>query len=74
MKMQKIGASIGVGLGVLLCFFLLTAASGIALSTPEAPIDLAKIDRSISKEPVYQSKSPKYALLVFGPKADENAR
>jgi hypothetical protein len=26
-----------------------------------------KIDRSIGKQPVYQSKSPKYGMLVFGP-------
>src|SRR5262245_7856310 len=32
--------------------------------------DLTKIDRSIGKEPVYQSKSPKYCLLVFGPRAE----
>src|SRR5437016_4869390 len=30
--------------------------------------DLTKIDRSIAKEPVYQTK-PKYCLLVFGPEA-----
>jgi len=32
--------------------------------------DLTKLDRTIKKEPVYQSKSPRYALLVFGPKAE----
>jgi hypothetical protein len=31
--------------------------------------NLSKIDRSIRKEPAYQSKSPKYCLLVFGPEA-----
>lgn len=31
--------------------------------------DLTKIDRSIRKEPVYQSKTPRYCLLVFGPEA-----
>jgi len=30
--------------------------------------DLSKIDRTIGKEPAYQSK-PKYCLLVFGPEA-----
>jgi hypothetical protein len=30
------------------------------------PVDLSKIDRTIRKEPVYQTKSPKYCLLVFG--------
>ena len=33
--------------------------------------DLDKIDRSLRKEPVYQTKTPKYGLLVFGPDASE---
>jgi hypothetical protein len=32
-------------------------------------VDLTKIDRSIRKKPVYQSKDPQYCLLVFGPEA-----
>ena len=35
---------------------------------PAQAVDLIKIDRTIAKEPVYQSK-PKYCLLVFGPEA-----
>src|SRR5438045_6460410 len=31
--------------------------------------DLAAIDRTIAKEPIYQTKTPKYCLLVFGPEA-----
>jgi hypothetical protein len=31
--------------------------------------DLAKIERKIAKQPAYQSKSPRYCLLVFGPQA-----
>ncbi len=31
--------------------------------------DLTKVDRSINKEPAYQSKSPRYCLLVIGPEA-----
>src|SRR5262249_25477630 len=31
--------------------------------------DLAMVDRSIRKEPAYQTKAPKYCLLVFGPEA-----
>jgi len=31
--------------------------------------DLASVDRTIKKEPAYQTKSPRYALLVFGPEA-----
>src|SRR5262245_1959388 len=41
-------------------------------SSASAPaVDLTKIDRTIAKEPRYQSKPPKYGLLVFGPKADK---
>jgi hypothetical protein len=43
---------------------LCVACSNAALAT-----DLSKIDRAIRKEPTYQSKSPKYCLLVFGPEA-----
>jgi hypothetical protein len=37
-------------------------------SAPAMAADLSKIDRTIAKEPKYQSK-PKYCLLVFGPEA-----
>src|SRR5712692_5878487 len=32
-------------------------------------VDLAKIERTIAKEPVYQTKTPQYCLLVLGPEA-----
>jgi hypothetical protein len=32
-------------------------------------VDYNKVDRTINAEPAYQSKSPKYALLVFGREA-----
>ena len=31
--------------------------------------DLTKMNRQIAKEPAYQTQSPKYCLLVFGPEA-----
>jgi hypothetical protein len=34
-----------------------------------AGVDLTKVDRSIAKEPTYNSKAPKYCLLVLGPEA-----
>src|SRR5438067_566227 len=43
----------------LVCEFI--ASAGFAA-------DLAKIDRTIVKEPAYKS-APKYCLLVFGPEA-----
>lgn len=45
----------------LLCFLL--------GAVPLIAQELTKIDRTIAKEPVYQSKQPKYCLLVFGPEA-----
>jgi hypothetical protein len=33
-------------------------------------LDLAKIERSIAKEPGYRAASPEYCLLLFGPKAE----
>lgn len=39
------------------------------LAASAGAVDLATIDRSIRKEPVYQSKDPQYCLLVFGPEA-----
>src|SRR5262249_25537794 len=41
------------------------------LAVPATAADLSKIDRTIAKEPKYQSK-PKYCLLVFGPEAKTN--
>src|SRR5262245_57242868 len=36
---------------------------------PAVGVDLTKIDRTIAKEPAYQTKTPKYCLLVFGAEA-----
>ena len=42
-------------------------ATAVLLLAPLAQAaDLAKIERKIAKEPVYQTKTPKYCLLVFG--------
>src|SRR5262245_36156840 len=37
--------------------------------TPVGAADLSRIDRALTKEPVYRSKKPLYALAVFGPEA-----
>ena len=45
----------------------LPALAVLALWAPSAKaVDWDKIDRTIAKEPIYQSKAPKYCLLVFG--------
>ena len=50
-------------LSIILAAFWLSA--GLAGAQPP------KIDRSIAREPVYQTKAPKYGLLVFGPEAKD---
>jgi hypothetical protein len=41
--------------------------AGVLLLAPlTQAADLAKIERKIAKEPTYQTKTPKYCLLVFG--------
>jgi hypothetical protein len=42
---------------------------GLLASSAIANPDLSKLDRTIRKEPEYQTKSPRYCLLVFGPEA-----
>src|SRR5262249_4035052 len=49
---------------ILLSVFLMLAFS----APPAAAADLAKIDRTIAREPAYKGK-PKYCLLVLGPEA-----
>jgi hypothetical protein len=41
-------------------------------SLPASPVDWSKIDRRIAKEPGYQTKTPKYCLIVFGPEAKQH--
>ena len=50
------------------CWYLLFAC--LALATPARASDLTDIDRTILKEPAYQSKNPQYCLAVFGVKAE----
>jgi hypothetical protein len=50
--------------------FFLPALIWLALGAASASaFDLTKIERSLAKEPAYQSKQPQYCLLVFGPAA-----
>ncbi len=50
--------------------YVMLVLSLFAGSAAAADFDLSKIDRTIRKEPVYQTKSPKYCLLLFGPQAE----
>ena len=46
------------------------ALAGLAVASLSASAaDLTRIDRSILKEPAYETTAPKYCLLVLGPKA-----
>src|SRR5262245_100008 len=44
-------------------------AAGPASAEDRGTGILARVERAIAKEPKYQSKSPRYCLLVFGPEA-----
>jgi WD40 repeat protein len=57
----------------VLSFAMYRLALALVLSIPTTAlaIDPAKIDRKIGKEPVYQTKAPKYGLLVFGSEAKD---
>jgi hypothetical protein len=50
-------------------FCFLTVMICLALAGQTRAVDLAKIDRSLRKEPTYESKHPQYCLLVFGQQA-----
>src|SRR5215471_13216544 len=41
----------------------------LACVMPADAIDLSKIDRTLKDHPVFQSGSPRFCLLVFGPEA-----
>jgi hypothetical protein len=45
---------------------LLAALLVLLLAPVAQATDLAKIERKIAKEPAYQTKTPRYCLLVFG--------
>lgn len=47
------------------------ALVGVCLFMGPAAADPPKVDRTIGKEPVYQTKSPKYGLLMFGPEGKD---
>ncbi|MHC4176510.1 MAG: hypothetical protein ACYSWU_03335 [Planctomycetota bacterium] len=55
--------------GWLLLIALLIWTAEATAEKAEKAEKTAKIDRSIAKEPVYQTKKVEYWLLVFGPKA-----
>src|SRR5262249_17112368 len=41
----------------------------LAAATQATATDLAKVPRTIAKEPAYETKNPRYCLLVFGENA-----
>ena len=51
---------------------LIPAVVIVAGVNPAWAVDLTKIERTIAKEPAYETK-PKYCLLVFGPEAKARA-
>jgi hypothetical protein len=57
------------GRRIMLIRWLLTPVAAIGLSAALPAADLAKVPRTIGKEPAYATKAPRYLLLVFGPEA-----
>jgi hypothetical protein len=51
----------------------LAAVAWLALAVSASADDLKNIERTVAKEPAYQTKSPKYCLLVFGERAQARA-
>jgi hypothetical protein len=51
----------------------LAAAAVLLVPALSPAADLTKIERKIAKEPAYQTKNPKYCLLVFGLDAKSRA-
>ena len=51
------------------CSFLALVLTGSAALGQEQGIDYRKVDRSITREPDYESDRPLYALMLFGPEA-----
>ncbi|MCI0356939.1 MAG: hypothetical protein L0211_00445 [Planctomycetaceae bacterium] len=49
--------------------FALAGLLALVAITPAGAADLRKIELTITKEPAYTTKQPKYCLLVFGPEA-----
>src|SRR4029077_8172793 len=45
---------------------LLVATAVLLLAPLAQATDLTKLERKIAKEPAYETKTPKYCLLVFG--------
>jgi hypothetical protein len=54
------------------CGLVLGVVISLSSAHADALVDLTKVDRGIAKEPKYQNQ-PRYALLVFGPKANSRA-
>jgi hypothetical protein len=46
-----------------------TTLTLLCIAQPTWGVDLTKIERALAKQPVYQTKTPRYCLLVFGAEA-----
>ncbi|HKB03128.1 MAG TPA: hypothetical protein VKD90_12960 [Gemmataceae bacterium] len=55
----------------MLIRWLLTPVAAIGLAAALPAADLAKVPRTIGKEPTYATKAPRYLLLAFGPEAKD---
>ena len=51
----------------------LAAVAWLAVAVSASAAELKDVERTIGKEPAYQTKSPRYCLLVFGERAQARA-
>ena len=57
---------------LFLTMIVLSLFFAFPASADDSPVDLTNVDRTIAREPDYQSQ-PYYALLVFGPQAKQRS-
>src|SRR5579884_1450394 len=72
-RFATLPASFQGGVAMRIALFTLAVSLWAVGFGHAGQVDLRKIDRTIRKEPAYQTKSPKYCLLVFGPEARSKA-
>jgi hypothetical protein len=50
-------------------WFRATLTSWLTLAVPAVAADLSQVDRTLARQPAYQTQTPRYALVVFGAEA-----
>jgi hypothetical protein len=67
MPVVSAGIRLGERCGMQSRFAILAGSVILLTALPAYAVDYDKLDRKLTKEPTYQTKNPRYALLLFGP-------